>query len=118
MHSDHTVGYADLILTPWVLGRRVPLEVYGPSGIKAMTEHLLRAGVVYMGANVTVTAFSTKHAMDSYGYRFDASDRSIVIAGDTDPTQATSVHDLRLASRHTALDSALKCSGHSSTGER
>ncbi len=43
LHSDHTVGYPDLILTPWVLGRRVPLEVYGPSGIKAMTEHLLEA---------------------------------------------------------------------------
>jgi ribonuclease BN (tRNA processing enzyme) len=28
LHSDHTVGYPDLILTPWVLGRRVPLEVY------------------------------------------------------------------------------------------
>ena len=36
LHSDHTVGYPDLILTPWVLGRRVPLEVYGPSGIKHM----------------------------------------------------------------------------------
>src|SRR5438128_6987646 len=43
LHSDHTVGYADLILTPWVLGRRVPLEVYGPPGIKAMTDHLLEA---------------------------------------------------------------------------
>src|SRR5437868_8321910 len=43
LHSDHTVGYVDLILTPWVLGRRVPLEVYGPSGINAMTEHLLEA---------------------------------------------------------------------------
>ncbi len=43
LHSDHTVGYPDLILTPWVLGRRVPLEVYGPSGIKAMTEHILKA---------------------------------------------------------------------------
>src|SRR5688572_31117181 len=25
MHSDHSVGYPDLILTPWVMGRRVPL---------------------------------------------------------------------------------------------
>jgi ribonuclease BN (tRNA processing enzyme) len=122
LHSDHTVGYPDLILTPWVIGRRVPLEVYGPSGIKAMTEHLLeayrvdfetrtedrrlytvgafpeghavnahevRAGVVYKDANVTVTAFATKHAMESYGYRFDAPDRSIVVSGDTNPTQAT-----------------------------
>ena len=29
LHSDHTAGYADLILTPWVLGRNTPLEVYG-----------------------------------------------------------------------------------------
>jgi len=122
LHSDHTVGYPDLILTPWVLGRRVPLEVYGPSGIGHMTEHVLEAysadfatrtrdralytvgafpeghavnaheikpGVVYKDANVTVTAFATKHAMESYGYRFDTPDRSIVISGDTNPTQAT-----------------------------
>src|SRR5439155_7458005 len=43
LHSDHTVGYADLILTPWVTGRKVPLQVYGPAGIKEMTEHLLEA---------------------------------------------------------------------------
>ena len=122
LHSDHTVGYPDLILTPWVLGRRVPLEVYGPSGIKGMTDHVLEAyradfearikdrglytvgafpeghavnaheidaGVVYKDANVTVTAFPTKHTMESYGYRFDTSDRSIVISGDTNPTPAT-----------------------------
>jgi ribonuclease BN (tRNA processing enzyme) len=121
LHSDHTVGYVDLLLTPWVLGRRVPLEVYGPSGINAMTEHLLEAyrvdfitrtnpetgsggqvaaghganaheihaGMFYKDGNVTVTAFPTKHAMESYGYRFDTPDRSIVISGDTNPTQAT-----------------------------
>ena len=122
LHSDHTVGYPDLILTPWVLGRRVPLEVYGPNGIRHMTEHVLEAysadfetrtkdralftvgafseghavnaheikpGVVYKDANVTVTAFATRHAMESYGYRFDTPDRSIVISGDTNPAQAT-----------------------------
>jgi len=120
LHSDHTVGYPDLIFTPWTVGRRVPLEVYGPKGLKAMTAHLLEAyrvdietrtnaegnqrgfpqghsvntyeiapGVVYKDANVTVTAFATKHAMESYGYRFDTPDRSIVISGDTNPTQAT-----------------------------
>jgi ribonuclease BN (tRNA processing enzyme) len=122
LHSDHTVGYPDLILTPWVLGRRVPLEVYGPSGIAHMTGHVLEAyredfatrskdrglftvgafpeghavnaheikpGVVYKDGNVTVTAFATKHAMESYGYRFDTPDRSIVISGDTNPSPAT-----------------------------
>ncbi|MBU1012298.1 MAG: MBL fold metallo-hydrolase [Bacteroidetes bacterium] len=43
LHSDHTTGYPDLILTPWVLGRDKPLEVYGPEGIKHMTEHILEA---------------------------------------------------------------------------
>ena len=43
LHSDHTVGYPDLIFTPWTLGRRVPLEVYGPKGLKAMTANLLEA---------------------------------------------------------------------------
>src|SRR6266576_2421028 len=120
LHSDHTVGYSDLIFTAWTIGRRVPLEVYGPKGLKAMTEHLLEAyrvdietrtnpdgnqrgfpeghnvnaheispGVVYKDANVTVTAFATKHAMESYGYRLDTSDRSIVISGDTNPVEAT-----------------------------
>jgi ribonuclease Z len=120
LHSDHTVGYADLIFSPWTLGRQLPLEVYGPLGLKDMTSHLLQAyradidtrtnadgnqrtfpdgykvnaheiaaGVVYKDANVTVTAFATKHAMESYGYRFDTADRSIVISGDTNPAQAT-----------------------------
>jgi ribonuclease BN (tRNA processing enzyme) len=40
LHSDHTLGYADVILTPWVVGRREALEVYGPKGTAAMTEHL------------------------------------------------------------------------------
>jgi ribonuclease BN (tRNA processing enzyme) len=120
LHSDHTAGYSDLILTRWTSGRSTPLEVYGPAGLKAMTEHIvqayridietrtnpegnqraiadgwkvnaheIRAGVVYKDANVTVTAFVTKHAMESYGYRFDTPDRGIVISGDTSPTEET-----------------------------
>ena len=90
LHSDHTVGYADLIFTPWTLERKEPLEVYGPRGLKAMTAHLLAAykddilirtkglepsnhtgykviaheikpGVIYKDANVTVKAFLVNH---------------------------------------------------------
>ena len=43
LHSDHTVGFPDLILTPWIEGRDVPLEVYGPTGTARMAEHLLEA---------------------------------------------------------------------------
>jgi ribonuclease BN (tRNA processing enzyme) len=43
LHSDHTAGYADLILTPWSVGRAQGLAVYGPKGIADMTEHILAA---------------------------------------------------------------------------
>jgi len=43
LHSDHTLGYSDLIFSPWVLGRKDPLEVYGSAGLNAMTDHLLAA---------------------------------------------------------------------------
>jgi len=90
LHSDHTLGYPDLIFSPWVLGRKKPLEVYGPPGIQAMTNHILLAyqedneirikglehanatgnkvnvheikpGVIYKDQNVTVKAFLVKH---------------------------------------------------------
>jgi ribonuclease BN (tRNA processing enzyme) len=120
LHSDHTAGYSDLILTGWISGRTVPLDVYGPTGLQSMTEHILQAyridietrtnpegnqrrfpdgakvnahdikpGIVYRDDRVTVTAFATKHAMESYGYRFDTPDRSIVISGDTNPVEET-----------------------------
>jgi ribonuclease BN (tRNA processing enzyme) len=43
LHSDHTVGCPDLMLTPPNAGRKDPLEIYGPPGVRAMTENLLRA---------------------------------------------------------------------------
>ena len=90
LHSDHTVGYPDLIFTPWVMGRDEPLEVYGPEGIVKMTENILKAyqddikyrlyglepannlgwrvrafeieeGVIYKDKNVKVEAFLVKH---------------------------------------------------------
>src|SRR5580698_9203925 len=43
LHSDHTVGLADLIFTPWTLERTVPLELYGPRGIRSMAAHIEQA---------------------------------------------------------------------------
>jgi ribonuclease BN (tRNA processing enzyme) len=43
LHSDHTLGLADLILTPWILERTEPLSVWGPRGLRAMTNHLVSA---------------------------------------------------------------------------
>src|SRR3990170_709406 len=37
LHSDHTLGYPDVIFSGWTLERDVPLEAYGPPGLEAMT---------------------------------------------------------------------------------
>lgn len=117
LHSDHTLGYPDLIFSPWVLGRSVPLEAYGPAGLTEMTGHIenawrkdiavrtqgleradltgykvnvheIKPGVIYKDANVTVKAFLVKHGTwdQAFGYRFETPDRTIVISGDTAPT--------------------------------
>jgi ribonuclease BN (tRNA processing enzyme) len=118
LHSDHTLGLPDLILTPWVMGRQEPLELYGPVGTAAMTKGIQTAwaedidrrlndlqpspprghqvnvpeiepGVVLQDDNVTVTAIPVPHGpWTAFGYRIDTADRSIVISGDTRPTPA------------------------------
>jgi ribonuclease BN (tRNA processing enzyme) len=119
LHSDHTAGYPDLILTPWVVGRETNLEAYGPPGLKSMTHHIVLAyqqdydirvnglekldptghtvdvheiepGVVYKDSAVTIEAFAVKHGSwpHAFGYRVQGPDRTIVISGDTAPTQS------------------------------
>ena len=43
LHSDHTLGLPDLLLTPWVLERDRPLELFGPEGTESMANHILKA---------------------------------------------------------------------------
>lgn len=52
--------------------------------------HEVTPGVVYRDALVRVTAFEVQHGKwpHAYGYRFDTPDRSIVISGDTRPSDA------------------------------
>jgi ribonuclease BN (tRNA processing enzyme) len=119
LHSDHTLGYPDLILTSWVMRRATPFPVYGPRGLRRMTDHLLaaysediemrthglehevaggqrvsvheiREGVVYEKEGIRVTAFTVPHGAwkNAFGYRIDTGDRSIVISGDTRPSES------------------------------
>jgi ribonuclease Z len=113
LHSDHIVGVPDLWLTDWARGRKVPLEVWGPDGTKAMMVHLAEAyqfdiqirqiddklpsqgmavvatdiqqGVVYDRAGIKVTAFLVDHGVvkPALGYRIDFSGHSVVLSGDT-----------------------------------
>ena len=99
LHSDHTAGLPDFILTPAVTGRAEPLEIYGPPGISAMTHHILQAyredlavrlhglepavprayvvtahevkpGAIYSDASVRVIAFAVKHGSWRYAYGY------------------------------------------------
>lgn len=90
LHSDHTLGLPDLIFSPWVLGRKEPLELFGPPGTKAMVDHIeaawredidvrtnglergnktgyrvqvheIKPGVIYREGPLKVTAFPMLH---------------------------------------------------------
>ena len=43
LHSDHTIGLPDVVLTPAVTGRQGPLSLWGPAGTRRMTELVLEA---------------------------------------------------------------------------
>ncbi len=99
LHSDHTLGYPDLIFTTWLMRRVKPLEVYGPKGLKRMTDlifdtyledikvrieglekelpevykvnvHEIHSGIVYDSSNVRVTAFPVLHGNWKEAYGF------------------------------------------------
>ena len=117
LHSDHTIGYPDLILTPGVAGRTDPLEVYGPHGLGDMTRHIMAAyeadlnervyglepaemssyivntheiveGRIYQDDVIEVEAFRVNHgSLEAYGFKFMTPDKTYVISGDTSPSQ-------------------------------
>ncbi len=71
---------------------RVRLDGWQPqnsTGYK-VNAHEIGPGVVFHDSNVTVTAFAVPHGEMSaaFGYRFQTADRTIVISGDTGPTDA------------------------------
>ena len=90
IHSDHSGGLADLILSPWVMGRDKELKLFGPKGLKNMVTNITEAykldidyrlygtqpankqgfvsivteikeGIIFKDKNVTVTAFYNNH---------------------------------------------------------
>ena len=99
LHSDHTLGYPDLILTSWIMRRNKHLQVYGPHGLQRMTDYILKAysedieirtdglekevpdwykvdvheinpGVVYDSGGVKITAFLVLHGSWKEAYGY------------------------------------------------
>lgn len=99
IHSDHTTGLSDLLLTPWIMGRENKLNLYGPKGLEKMAGSLLDAyaddidyrvngtqpsngtgyqfnfteladGVVFQDINLKVEAFKVNHGDFEDAYGF------------------------------------------------
>jgi ribonuclease BN (tRNA processing enzyme) len=99
LHSDHTAGLPDLIFTPAVTGRKEALDIYGPPGLHAMTDHILKAwkedmnirlhglepavkqayvvhardvkpGAIYRDAAISVSAIPVVHGAWKYAYAY------------------------------------------------
>lgn len=91
LHSDHTMGLNDVLFTPWIQGRKAPLELFGPPGTERLLNgivegnaedirerlaasggpapdgyrasvHEISEGIVYTDARVTIRAFAVPHA--------------------------------------------------------
>lgn len=117
LHADHCVGYPDLIFSAWLHGRADPLEVYGPRGLAAMTDHIMAAyqasteehlrahptdpdgykvrvheidpGFIYQDERVAALAVPADHGdLVAFAYRFTTPDKTILISGDTCPCTA------------------------------
>ncbi len=99
LHSDHTLGLADVIFTPWIQGRTTPLDVYGPPGTSRLVTgildgyaediaersgssggpsssgwkvnvHDVSEGEVFRDSRITVTAFAVPHADWKYAFGY------------------------------------------------
>jgi ribonuclease Z len=108
IHSDHTTGLSDLLLTPWIMGRENKLNLYGPKGLKKMAWSLLDAyaddidyrvngtqpsngtgyqfnfteladGVVFQDINLKVEAFKVNHGDFEDAYGFRFTSKDKVI---------------------------------------
>lgn len=108
IHSDHSAGLADLLLTPWVMGRDAKLNLFGPIGLEQMAAstlkafeddinyringtqpsnktgykynfHLLDEGLIYKDKNIMVEAFKVPHGGFDDAYGFKFTSEDKVI---------------------------------------
>jgi ribonuclease BN (tRNA processing enzyme) len=82
----------DKIIEAWEQDIKVREESNQPNRLQGynVNVHEISPGEIYHDGNIRVSAFAVRHGAwkHAYGYRFDASDRSVVISGDTSPAQS------------------------------
>jgi ribonuclease Z len=111
-HSDHIGDFGQLVTESRIVGRRVPIEVYGPQGLSQVVDGFTHAFALDAGyrkapadapvlheftigpddaqvvldqGDVKITAFSVDHepVVPAVGYRIESAGHVIVISGDT-----------------------------------
>ncbi|MSQ27086.1 MAG: MBL fold metallo-hydrolase [Dehalococcoidia bacterium] len=117
-HSDHTIDFAHVLIMGWIAGRTKPVTVVGPPGMKEFVQRLLHAfewdikmrhleervgarvlevpvreighGEEILGEGWKAKAIGVNHGHVSpaLGYRFEDGDHTIVLSGDTAPSDA------------------------------
>ncbi len=114
-HSDHTIDLGHLLITRWIVGQNAPWEIWGPAGTRSQVDRLLdylhrdievrrahmherrppevrvteiEEGKILEVGGVTVSAFLVEHGpvKPAFGFRFDGGGRSVVVSGDTRPS--------------------------------
>ena len=99
LHSDHILGFSDILMTGWVYHRDSPLQIYGPEGTKNFVKNTLKAyeddinvriqdpenldilglqsnvvtiydGFNYQNNGLTIEAFSVKHEPFTHAFGF------------------------------------------------
>ena len=115
-HSDHTIDLGHLLITRWIVGQNAPWEIWGPAGTRKQVERLLdylawdidvrrahmhdrrppevcvteiEEGKIMEAGGVRVSAFLVEHdpVRPAFGFRFDGGGQSVVISGDTRPSE-------------------------------
>lgn len=116
-HMDHNVGWPDVLMSGWQMGRAKRWRVFGPpftgtfcdameaafsydrarrpslasedGGLHTVQE-LAAGGVVLDEDGLRVTAAVVPHGpcVPSFAYRFDSAERSVVISGDCRPSDS------------------------------
>ncbi len=89
---DGTVAMAEHLTAAWeadIENRLSGSQPATPDGWRVEAVDI-DPGVIYEDDRVRVTAFAVPHTgwSEAYGYRFDAAGRSVVLSGDTAPTEA------------------------------
>lgn len=87
LHGDHVFGLFGLLSSLGMLGRRVPIYLYGPAALKELMDNYNKffgplpytleiqavskdGGLIYESDKLSVTAIPLKHRIPTFGYLF------------------------------------------------